>query len=94
MFKKKIEELKELQKKRNQSLYGVEKTPKGIEEKILKIIKYLFWGCPVIDGVDYTLKKGWLFVRANYALDEIRAKELGFKPHKDGYVKKIIAIQK
>jgi hypothetical protein len=87
-FEKKIMELKELQKRKNLFLFGFENPEKDVYEKILKVVSYLFDGNSTIEGINYQIKNGWLYVYGKQ-LNKEKVIQLNFKPHKEGYVKKL-----
>jgi len=91
-MKEKIEEIKELSKKRDISLFGFH-TNGGFSDlsyKIQKLISYLYDGSVGF----YQLKDGWLFVKSSPWLNESKVKQLKFKPYttktgEKGFIKKI-----
>ncbi len=87
-FREEIKKLKELNKKRNKFLFGFENPEKNTIDKVLKVVQYLFDGYPVVEGINYKLEKGWLFV-TDKDLNKQKIVQLGFKPYKNGFVKKI-----
>ena len=87
-FGKEIKEIKKLNEEKNLFLFGFENPEKNTIDKVLKVVQYLFDGYPTIEGVNYKLEKGWLYATgAN--LNEQKIVQLGFKPYKTGFVKKI-----
>jgi len=88
MFKKEIEKIKKMNEEKNLFLYGFKNPEKGIGNKILKVVQYLFDGYSVVEGINYKLEKGWLFVTGKN-LNEQKIVQLGFKPYKNGFVKKL-----
>jgi len=88
MFKKEIEKIKKMNEEKNLFLYGVKKPEKDIGNKILKVVQYLFDGYSVVEGVDYKLEKGWLYVVGSN-LNEQKIAQLKFKSYKNGYIRKV-----
>jgi len=93
MLVKKIEEIKKLSKEKNLFLYGFENPEKDVGDKVLKVVQYLFDGSVVVEGINYKLEQGWLFVTgAN--INEQKTIQLGFKNHitkegEKGYTRKV-----
>ena len=92
-FGKEIEKIRNLNKEKNLFLFGFENPEKDIDNKILKVVQYLFDGYSVVEGINYKIEKGWLFVTGEN-LNEKKVTQLRFKPYKNGFVKKIFKNKK